>query len=72
MSDYHNAYIVVLKRDIKDEDAKRTITALHQIKGVVGVTPHVVEVGDAIAQMRVDSDWRQRLIEFAFPNRKEA
>ena len=41
MTDRHSGYIVVLEKDIREDDAERTIEALKQIKGVIGVTPIV-------------------------------
>ena len=39
MTDRINAFIVILDRDIREDDAEDTITALKQIKGVLSVKP---------------------------------
>lgn len=44
MSDRHMGYIVVLEKDLKDEDSERVISAIGCIAGVVKVEPIVGNV----------------------------
>ena len=53
MTDRHAGYIVVLDRDIRDDDAKATLDAIRQIKGVLEVQPVVADMMGAIASSRV-------------------
>jgi len=53
MTDRHNAFIVILERDIRDDDAQGTINAIKQIKGVLDVQPSNADNFDvAIASTR--------------------
>lgn len=53
MTDRHAGYIITLKSDIREDDAKATLTALRQIKGVVAVQPVVADVQQHLAISRV-------------------
>lgn len=59
MTDRYNAFIVILERDIRDDDAQPVLNALRQIKGVLRVKPHIAGFEESIAYERV----RQELIE---------
>lgn len=68
MTDRYNALLVVLEQDIRDDDAEATIAAIRQIKGVLDVTPNVVDSGDYIvAEMRVRHELGQRLWQVLYP-----
>jgi hypothetical protein len=56
MTDRYNAFIVILEKDIRDDDAEDTITALKQIKGVLKVVPNVADADEAIARARVKQE----------------
>lgn len=62
MTDRHSAYIVVLKDDIREDDAKWTINALRMVKGVASVEPVVADTDQQIAHIRVDHEWRDRIL----------
>lgn len=62
MTDRHSAYIVVLKDDIREDDAEFTINALRMIKGVASVEPVVADSDQQIAHLRVDREWRERIL----------
>ena len=55
MTDRYNAFIVVLDRDIREDDAESTIQAIKHIKGVLKVEPHVAGMEDTIAEAKVRS-----------------
>lgn len=63
MTDRYNAFIVVLERDIREDDADATLTALRRIKGVLSVEPHTLSVEDHIAEQRILYKVRHNLFE---------
>lgn len=65
MTDRHAGYIVVLERDLREDDAQATIAALQQIKGVLNVTPVVSDPELAIATIRAREEFLDRLYELA-------
>jgi hypothetical protein len=67
MTDRINAFIVILDRDIREDDAEDTLTALKQIKGVMSVKPHVANFSDAIAQDRVRQELGMKLWRILYP-----
>jgi hypothetical protein len=61
MSDYHNAYLVILEHDIRDDQALSTLSAINQIKGVLQVIPQVSDTSYAIARARIRSELFSKL-----------
>ena len=61
MSDRYNALIVVLERDLKDEDAEPLIQAIKQFRGVLSVTPNVSDATAHLAEERARLDLANRL-----------
>lgn len=53
MTDRHAAYIVVLDRDIREDDAEQIRAALRMIRNVIDVRPVVSDVEFHIAEQRV-------------------
>ena len=53
MSDRYNCLIVVLEKDLKDEDAEPLIEAIKQFRGVLSVTPNVSDLTAHLAEKRV-------------------
>lgn len=49
MTDRHTAYLVVLDRDIREDDAEHTINALRMVRGVMRVTPVLADEPLAVA-----------------------
>lgn len=73
MTDRHAAYIVVLEDDIRDDDAEVTISALKQIKGVLGVQPvSNAGVEIMIARTRESTRWHIRILEMLRDMDKES
>lgn len=62
MTDRHSAYIVVLNSDIREDDAEHIINALRMVKGVASVEPVIADYNQHIARVRVDREWRDRLL----------
>lgn len=43
MTDRHAGYIVVLDKDIREDDAEATLTALRRVRGVISIEPIIVD-----------------------------
>ena len=65
MTDRVNALVVILEKDVRDDDLEATRNAIQQIKGVLSVEYNVTDISDSVARMRVKSEVQQKLIEFA-------
>ena len=61
MTDRINALIVVLDRDIRDDDLDATRKAIEQIKGVVSVENNVTDISDSVARSRLRMEMTQHL-----------
>ena len=66
MTDRFNAFIVVLAKDIREDDAQATIKAIKQIKGVLRVTPHTAGIHETIAETRVRTELGNKLWEVLY------
>lgn len=54
MTDRHNAFIVILEHDIRDDDAQPIINAIKQIKGVLDVQPTQADgIAVSVASVRI-------------------
>ena len=59
MTDRHAGYLVVLAKDVREDDAEEgVLNALRMVKGVLSVTPVPASVEVAIAEQR--ATWRLR------------
>lgn len=65
MTDRHAAYIVVLREDIREDDAEAVMTALRMVSGVGSVQPVGADYGQVIARERRDRQWAKVLLELA-------
>lgn len=52
MTDRHAGYVVALDRDMREDDARSTMAAIAQIKGVASVEAVIADVGTIIAEAR--------------------
>jgi hypothetical protein len=68
MTDRHNGYFVVLEQDIRLDDAKATIAAIKQIKGVLSVAPNVAGFDEHIAEMRVRTELGDQIMRVLHPD----
>lgn len=68
MTDRYNAFIVILDRDIREDDAEATINAIKQIKGVLGVQPHIADANEGIAEARVRRELIAQLWKVFYPD----
>jgi len=63
MTDRICALTVALDRDIRDDDIAPLVAAVQQLRGVCGVTAHVVGMEDYAARSRANLDWRKKILE---------
>ena len=61
MTDRHAGYVVVLDRDMREDDAQDVIKAISLLKGVAAVTPHLASPDLAIATLRAHRTIEARL-----------
>ncbi len=61
MTDRYNAFIVILEKDIRDDDAQSTIDAIKQIKGVLDVQPQISNGSDIVTKLRLRTEIEQKL-----------
>lgn len=62
MTDRISSFLVVLEKDMREDDVERIVTALRQVRGVVGVQPNVANAfNQGIAEMRVKWEIRNKL-----------
>lgn len=61
MTDRHAAYLVVLDRDIREDDSQEIIRAIQMIKFVSSVKPVVAYHDLQIAEIRRDRQWADAL-----------
>lgn len=56
MTDRYNALIVVLDREIRDDDAEPLIEAIKMMKGVQDVTGNISDINSYVVESRVKRD----------------
>jgi hypothetical protein len=61
MTDRHAAYLVVLRDDIRDDDANAILTALRMVSGVASVQPVIADYSQVIARGRRDVEWTEAI-----------
>lgn len=67
MTDRFNSLVVVLERDLRDDDAQPIIDAIKQIRGVLSVEGHVSDFDFKVAEKRAVADLEQKLWEVLHP-----
>lgn len=61
MTDRYNGFLVVLDRDLREDDAARTLDALQMIRGVVEVEPVKADPSTQAAEARAAFNLRERV-----------
>jgi hypothetical protein len=61
MTDRINSFVVVLDRDLRDDDVNEIVNAIKMIKHVIDVKPHVADLDAIVAQSRVRVQVTQKL-----------
>lgn len=62
MTDRVHSFLVVLEDDIREDDMKYTIMAIHQIKGVIKVIPNVQDTNETVAEVRIRTRLLNRML----------
>jgi hypothetical protein len=63
VTDRHMGYIVILDKDLREDDAEQLITALQMVKGVREVVPYTSVASVAmLAEVRTRSELRERML----------
>jgi hypothetical protein len=63
MTDRYHSLIVVLEKDIRDDDAEELIKAIKMLRGVLAVDPEVVDPTTHMAEARARIDIQQKLFD---------
>ena len=63
MSDRYKGVVVAFDHDIKDEDAADLIKAISMIKGVIAVSPSVVNHDDYMNRAKIKWELRSQLMQ---------
>lgn len=64
MSQRHSGFIVILERDVRDDDAAPTLEAIKQIKGVLEVKPIAADpIGESLAATRLSHKIYDRFLQ---------
>lgn len=53
MTDYVKGFTVTLEKDVRDDVAEHVAKAISMIKGVIKVTPNIVDASDHMNRMRI-------------------
>jgi len=61
MTESYHSLIVVLERDIRDDDAECILTAIRMIKGVLSVKPHKSDIRSVMAEDRAMRELKNKL-----------
>ncbi len=64
MTDRLKGYLVVLERDIREDDAEPILEALKMIKGVMEVKPYVTKSEDSILEIRTKNKMIEKFYKF--------
>jgi hypothetical protein len=65
MTDRHAGYIVILREDIREDDAQAIMTALRMVSGVAFVEPVIASYEQVMARSRRDVEWVDAIAKLA-------
>lgn len=63
MTDKHAGYLVILDKDLREDDAQKILDAILMVKGVQEVTPVVSDPITAIANCRAKRELANKLVD---------
>jgi hypothetical protein len=63
VTDRIKGFVVTLEKDLRDDDAEATLTALRQIKGVLAVEPQLADIEDQLNRTRVRYELGKKILE---------
>lgn len=61
MSDSIKGLVITFEEDIGEGQAKMIMDAIRQIRGVIDVSPSVVDIHDHINRMRIETEIKMRM-----------
>lgn len=67
MTDRYNALVVVLDRDIREDDAEFLISAIKMLRGVASVQGNVSDISSLLAEERAVNVWREKIRKVLWP-----
>lgn len=70
MTDRIHSITVVLKDDIRSDDAEELIKAFSLFRGVAGVNGNVTDTGQCVAEARVRLELTEKLWGILYPKRR--
>ncbi len=62
MTNLYSGYIVVLEKDMREDDAESTINAIKMIKGVSSVKPIISDINIQMAKEKARSELTSKII----------
>jgi hypothetical protein len=62
MTGRHKGYVVILDRDIREDDAERIVQAIQMVKGVLDVKPIVADHDDLVNRSRIRHELLMKVI----------
>lgn len=69
MTDRYNAFVVILDKDIRDDDAKPIIDAIKQLRGVLSVEPQTADpLSEYTAETRLRHELFDKIAAIIYPN----
>lgn len=69
MTDRYHSLIVVLEKDIREDDARSLIGAIRLLRGVLEVSGVVADLDSMMAEERARREIGQKLIDVLYPQK---
>jgi hypothetical protein len=63
VTDRIKGFVVTLEKDLREDDAEATLTALRQIKGVLAVEPQLANIEDQLNRTRIRYELGKNILE---------
>jgi hypothetical protein len=70
MTDRVRTLTVVLDKDTRTDDVVPLVEAVRQLRGVADVGLDIADSVSFMAESRADAEWRRKLIDMLWPERK--
>ena len=67
MTDRYHSVAVVLKKDVREDDAEFILNAIRMIKGVLSVKPYIADHVAHMAEERAKKELEDRILEVFHP-----
>ena len=70
MTNRITSFLVILRNDIREDDASAIASAIEQIRGVLSVTANVADISTTVAETRARHDLGRKLWEIIYPRER--